>query len=355
MTIVGGLDVHRRQITFNYLDTETGEEQRGRINDADRDHVRDWIERSFADRSVDVVFALEGCTGWRYVAEVLDDANIEVHLADPAEAQACRGRKKRAKTDSSDALLLRNLLIRDDLPESWIPPEHILEVRTLVRLYKSLLDNRSEWQQRMQAVIFHQGVPETKRLCAQDRRKWLLRDAALSLAGRRQIRTGYAMIDAVNADLVPLRADLERIARDQTGCRALIDAQYGIGPLTSAVIWAEMGDCRRFANSRAAVRHTGLDITVYSSNNKRSPGHLSRQGPGVLRWALYEAGKCASRKTSPDHAYYQQVKDRCDGKIATLSVARRIVRRAFHILAGLGDEALCPPADWPTRQAQHRT
>ena len=69
MPIVGGLDIHRKQLTFDYLDTETGEVKRGQIAPADRAHLRSWLAR-FAGRD-DVAFALEGCTGWRYVAEEL--------------------------------------------------------------------------------------------------------------------------------------------------------------------------------------------------------------------------------------------------------------------------------------------
>ena len=69
MPIVGGLDIHRKQITFDYLDTATGEVKRGQIAPADRTHLRSWLAR-FAGRD-DVAFALEGCTGWRYVAEEL--------------------------------------------------------------------------------------------------------------------------------------------------------------------------------------------------------------------------------------------------------------------------------------------
>ena len=40
MLIVGGLDIHRREITFDYLDTETGQVCRGQISPADREHLR---------------------------------------------------------------------------------------------------------------------------------------------------------------------------------------------------------------------------------------------------------------------------------------------------------------------------
>jgi transposase len=81
---------------------------------------------------------------------------------------------------------------------------------------------------------------------------------------------------------------------------------------------------------------------VYSSDGKRTRGHLARQGPPVLRWALFETAQSAARRTSPDHAYYSQVKARQGANRAALSVARRQVRRAYHILRSLGDEAFAP-------------
>ena len=81
---------------------------------------------------------------------------------------------------------------------------------------------------------------------------------------------------------------------------------YGIGELTAVTILAELGDARRFSSSRHAVRYAGLDITVHPSDQRRAPGHLSRQGPPALRWALFEAAQAARRPGSPDRAYYDQ-------------------------------------------------
>jgi transposase len=80
-------------------------------------------------------------------------------------------------------------------------------------------------------------------------------------------------------------------------------------------------------------------MTVHSSDSKRSPGRLSRQGPEVLRWLLFEAAKTSARDRSPAHAYYDSVRQRYDGNRAALSQARRIVRHAVHILTGLGEDA----------------
>src|ERR1019366_4586938 len=157
MSIVGAFDVHRRQLTFEYLDTATGELRNGRVVPADREHLREWLAR-FAGHG-EAEFALEGCTGWRYVVEELCRAGIKPHLAEPADTAALRGKKRHAKTDKTDTRHLRVHLMAGDLPESWIPPDHVLEARAAVRLYKDLLDERGAWHQRIAATLFPPGGP----------------------------------------------------------------------------------------------------------------------------------------------------------------------------------------------------
>ena len=339
MGIVGGLDIHRRQVTFDYLDTVTGEVRRGKIAPADREHVRSWLGR-FAGRG-DVAFALEGCTGWRFVAEELEAVGARAHLAEPADTAHERGSKQRAKTDRSDARLLRELLAVGRLPESWIPPDHVLEVRGRVRLYKALSDERRGWMQRIRATLFHQGVPALACHLLDADGQGHLQMAELSPAGRESIEVALRQIERLEAELAQLRAGLVAFAHHQMGCRAL-QGHYGIGALLSVAIWEEMGDCRRFGSSSDAVRHAGLDVTVWASDSVRAPGHLARQGPAVLRWALYEAGQAAAKQTSPDHDYYLRVRERLGPERAALSVGRKLGRRCFHTLRDLGEQALAP-------------
>src|SRR5689334_21359800 len=157
MPIVGGLDIHRKQITFDYLDTATGQVRRGQVSPADREHLRAWLAR-FAGRG-DVAFAVEGCTGWRYVAEELAAAGVAAHLAEPADTAFARGRKRHAKTDKTYCRHLRMLLAEGRLPECWIPPGRILEARALLELYHDLRAEHTAWVQRIHAVLFHQGAP----------------------------------------------------------------------------------------------------------------------------------------------------------------------------------------------------
>jgi transposase len=287
MSMVCGLDLHRQQITFDALDTVSGEVWRGRGWRPDRDRVRRWLRQDVARRAVGqpVAMAVEGCTGWRYVAEEIEAAGFEVHVAEPADTQAARGRKHRAKTDRSDARLLRQLLQRGELPESWIPPAIVLEWRERVRLYKWLVDQRLVWMQRIHAELFQHGVavPEGA-IRASSTRAWLAGDeVTLTPAARQRIGVGYAMIDAADSLSEPLKKQLQHFGSHQRACRALVDAVYGIGGLTAVAVWSELGDCRRFSRSDQAVRHTGLDVSVDASDLRRAGGYLSRQGPPVLR------------------------------------------------------------------------
>ena len=164
--------------------------------------------------------------------------------------------------------------------------------------------------------------------------------AHLSPAGQQQVATALDMLAATEAQLGPLRHQLRDAAWHLTGARVLAERLYGVGPVTGLALTCWLAGAGRFSSSRKAVRFTGLDITVHSSDRKGPPGRLSRQGPPVLRWAVYEAGKTHARAAAPDHGYYAAVKDRSNGKRAALSEARKIVRQACHILAELGDDAL---------------
>src|SRR5437773_8244324 len=207
MPIVGGLDIHRKQITFDYLGTETGQVRRGQVSPADRGHLRAWLAR-FSGRD-NVAFAVEGCTGWRYVAGELAAAGVAVHLAEPAGTAFARGRKRHAKTGKTGCRHLRMLLADGRLPECWIPPAHVLECRALLELYNDLRRERTAWAQRIHAVLFHQGAPALgEGALRTDKGVAGLRAAAagcLSPAGQLQVATALEVIDALETRLHTVR------------------------------------------------------------------------------------------------------------------------------------------------------
>jgi hypothetical protein len=224
MPIVGGLDIHRKQITFDYLDTGTGQVRRGQVSPADREHLRAWLAR-FAGRE-DVAFALEACTGWRYIAEELAAVRITVHLAEPADTAFARGRKRHAKTDKTDCRHLRMLLAEGRLPECWIPPGHILECRALLETYHDLRAEHTAWVQRIHAVLFHQGAPAMgEGTLRTEQGVAALREAAagcLSPAAQLQVATALEVTAGPGGPAA-------RGAAPAAGCRPAPDRRQGPG------------------------------------------------------------------------------------------------------------------------------
>jgi transposase len=337
--IVAGFDVHRRQITFDALDTVTGETWRGQL-ESSTVAVQEWASR-FPGREVHV--AVEACTGWLFVSRALERTGAVTHLAEPVETSALRGRNRRAKTDRTDAKWLRQLLCEGRLPESWCPPEHVRQWRSRARLRNALLSERTGWIQRIRATLYHHGIPgapdDLRTLAGRE----FLRSLELPADAAERIRVALEIIDMLEIQLASIEADLRKLARHQPGCQALM-TQYGMGELSALVTLVELGDVRRMHASRQAVRMAGLDIGVHRSDRHARLGKLTRQGSAPLRWALFEAAQSASHQGSPDYHDYHALKDRgLSHNRACMTIARKLARRSYHLLRALGPAALDPP------------
>ena len=116
-----------------------------------------YVHDTLATRALDLLAATRPRGEFQLYA-AHDTLEPTVQLAEPAETAAARGPKRRAKTDRRYARHLRELLVERRLPQAWIAPEHILELRSLVRLRKTLVDQRTEWLQRIHAVLFQHGA-----------------------------------------------------------------------------------------------------------------------------------------------------------------------------------------------------
>ena len=337
--IIAGFDVHLRQITFDCLDSETGEITRGRIG-ASPSAVEEWVGQ-FSGREVHV--AMEACTGWLFVAEAVTRAGAVAHLAETVETRALRGRKRRAKTDRQDALWLRELLAEGRLPEAWIAPEHVRQWRSRLHLRKALIDERTQWLLRVRSVPYHHGLSAGApgEISGPVGREFLAR-LGLPADARERVTVALEMIDTLEREIAEIERALRRVARRQVGCQALM-TQFGVGELIALTLVTELGDVTRMSSSRKAVRFAGIDIGVHRSDQTARMGKLTRQGSAPLRWALYEAAQSATRPRSPDYADYHALRDRgLTHTRASLTIARKIAPRSYHLLHNLGPAAMAP-------------
>jgi transposase len=331
--VTAAIDVHKQVLQAVVLDGESGEFAEERL--AGREALVDWAMRW---RGRVRAVAIEATTGWRWVARELEAAGFDVRLVDPGQAKALQGRKRRPKTDRLDARWLALLLAKQMLPEAWLPPAEIQYLRDRTRLRKALVDDRTRWAQRLHALLTQEGWPcKRERLLTREGRRWASALALPALA-RVQVELYLRLLETLDAEIATLEGELRRFARADRRCQAL-ETIYGVGPIIASHLLAEIGDPGRFRRARQITRLAGLDPVVEESADSRRRGKLAKQGPPTLRWALVQAAQNAPRTTSPDRQLYSRVSRRRGSQRAKLTVARKIGRRAYHVLRQLEEQA----------------
>jgi transposase len=230
------------------------------------------------------------------------------------------------------------LLARDMLPGAWMAPEEIQRLRDRTRLRKALTDDHTRWAQRLHAILVHEGWACSRgSLLTASGRRWV---SAIRLhpGARAQVEAMLSVMGSLAEQIEMIDCELRRMAKTDDRLKAL-QKIFGVGPILSATILAEIGDAKRFRRARQVVRAAGLDPVVRDSADKERRGQLAKQGAPCLRWALVEAAQHACRRSSPDHELYVRARGHAGANPATLTVARKIGKRAFHTLRELETQA----------------
>jgi transposase len=330
--LYAAIDIHKQVLQAAVLDPASGELRDARFP-ATREALREW---AMPLRGRVAAVAIEATSGWRWIWRELGALGFTVELAEPAQTRALRGEKRKAKNDRLDARWLALLLAKEMLPRSWIPPEDIQRLRDLTRLRQALRHDRTGWAQRLHALLAHEGWPCSRsELLSSKGRRWL---AGLVLDGhvRTLVDAHLAIIDAVSEQMAEVERELSLLARSDRRLLAL-QTIYGVGPILACHLLAEIGDARRFRRADQVVRVAGLDPVVLDSAETKRRGKLSKQGSPHLRWALVQAAQHAALRpaNSPDGDHYLALKERIGSQRAADSTARRIGKRAYHVLAAL--------------------
>jgi transposase len=328
--LYAAIDIHKHAFQAAVLDPDSGEVVEERFS-ADRESLARWAD---GWRGRVGVVAIEATTGWRWVWRELVALGFEVRLAEPLQARALLGRRRSAKTDRLEARWLARLLAKEMLPQSWIPPAEIQQLRDRTRLCKALAEDRRRWGQRLHAYLLHEGWPCSRsNLLRPPGLRWA---AALRLPtdARLQVDSLLSVMAALEAQLDVVDTELRRFARNDARCQAL-QTIYGVGPILACHLLAEIGEASRFRRADQITRLAGLDPVVDESGETRRRGKLAKAGSPHLRWALNEAAVHAHRPTAPDLALYRATRERRDTTVARLTVARKIGKRAFHTLREL--------------------
>ena len=331
-----GIDLHRRRSQIAVID------QDGELTLSKRIPTgRETITELLGDPDETHV-ALEATYGWEWLAEMLEEAGFDVHLAHPLRTRAIAA--ARVKTDAVDARTLAHLLRTGLLPEAYIAPPELRDLRDLLRHRATLVHLRTSVKNRVHALLARQGIlPEFSDLFGTAGRVYL---STLQLPDgpRRRLDSLTALICDFDREITNTTSEIDQRAKADERVKLLCQIR-GIGPYTAMLIIAEVGEVKRFPTAKHLCQWAGLTPTVRSSDGKARHGHISRQGSTILRWALCEAAQHTPTGGGPLRAQYERIAKRRGSKIARVAVARQILTLCYY---GLRDGEIRCLARQPT-------
>jgi transposase len=345
MSVYVGIDVHRKRSQVAVV----AEDGKVRLN---RNVVNgsEPMLRLIGGLPSGTPVAFEAAYGWGWLVELLEDYGFDPHLVHPLRCKAIAS--ARLKNDKVDAAILAQLLRADLLPEAWIAPPPVRQLRTLLRHRASMVRLGTQLRNRIHAVAADHGYDRTGSYWTGPGRGWLA-ELDLPAVSRGIITDCLAVIDGLAPLIERLDGELHQHAKADPRVKVLTTLP-GVGEFTALVILAETGDITRFASSRKLASWAGLTPTVRGSDLTVRHGHISKQGSAWLRWVLNQAAQTAKR--SPEFsATYAAIARRRGTKIATTAIARKLLTRAYHLLAGpqAGPAISTPGTVSPAPQARN--
>jgi transposase len=271
---------------------------------------------------------IEATYGWYWAVDALQAGGAVVHLAHPLGVKAFEYR--RVKNDVRDAADLADLLRMGRLPEAWIAPPAVRELRELVRHRAKLVGLRSHCKAEVHAVLAKCGV----QVLMSD----LFGLAGTDLLDELKLPAPYA---ARIASLRRVMEDLDfeidvfaglvrgRLAGDPG--YAAVQQIPGIGPVLGAVLVAEIGDVTRFARPEQLTCWAGLTPKHHESDTHVHRGRITKQGSRLVRWAVIESVQMLPRTTTVG-IIRDRVGARRGRNIGVVAAGRRQLEYVFYAL-----------------------
>jgi transposase len=263
--------------------------------------------------------------------EVYDQLSLivgQVQMANPVELKRLGSGRH---TDRVDAARLAKMLALGVLPQVWVPPQPIRDMRRLLRYRERLGSALRRCATQAKAVLLRSGITlprETpvERVVTDD----VL--AKLPSADRLILRSTLRSAESIAAEVHEIEAEIARRAVGSPQVQLLLTIT-GVGLLTAATIWATLGDPHRFVGPKQITRYAGLDASVTQSGEEHHHGRISKNGSGFLRTTLVEASFSLARyDTGPLAEFHRRTARTRGSRKAIVALARKLLIVAWRIL-----------------------
>lgn len=323
-----GLDVHKHYVTVGGMNAR--QEMVLRPRNVEMDRFKRWAEENL--RSTDEV-VLESSTNTWDIYDTVAPLVKRIVVAHPAEVKQIAN--ARVKTDNQDVVRLLRLLIADMVPEVWVPPVEVRELRALISYRWRLVKMATAIQNRMHSLLHRHNIqaPEGKIDTGQNREWW--EQVQLSELERLRLNQELKTLRLVREHIAEVEHELGRLSTSERwGKQATHIMQLpGVGIVVTMTILSAIGEIQRFPSARKLVGYAGFGAGVEDSGQKHRGKGITKFGRKELRWALVEAAWQAIRSNPRLRAEYDQLCKRKLPNQAIVAIARKLLVTLWYVLS----------------------
>ncbi len=239
----------------------------------------------------------------------------------------------RVKTDKEDVKRLIRLLIADILPEVWVPPQPVRELRGLISYRQRLVKTGAVFRNRLQSLLHsHNLVLPEEGLLSQE---WWARQEKISPLEKLQIGQEIALLEQIEKHKAEVDQELGKQSLGETWGRDAVRLMQlpGIGVVIAMTVLSAIGDIRRFESPKKLVGYAGFGAGVEDSGQKHRDKGITKSGRKELRWALVEAAWQAIRANARLRAQYDELCQRKLPNQAIVAIARKLLVTLWYLLS----------------------
>jgi transposase len=245
--------------------------------------------------------------------------------------------KTRVKTDRIDVLKLAKLLVAGMIPEVWVPPVEVRELRALMAHRRQLVKICTMLKNRLQSILHrHQLVPPDGSLFSDQNRTWW-NNLPVSPTEHLHIKHDLDTLNTISPQIDEVENEILRLS---TSPRWFLPATYllqlpGFGVIITMTLLAAIGDIARFPDAKQLVGYSGLGASVHSSGETHRTGRITKEGRRDLRWALVEAAWIAVENHPHWKLEFERLSRRMDKNKAIVAIARKLLIAVWYVLTEL--------------------
>ena len=322
------MDVHKRTVYVTELEDNGDVKERYEIVNCD-ESWQDFIHRYRADEAE---IALETSTSGKYAARLLRDNGFSVHLADPSKLALIFNSSK--KNDREDSYKLAKLLRIGELPEVHIPSRESDDLKTLVRYRKSPGKECTAVKNRIHAMLAMHGIAinETDIFGKRGLRKIEEAASKLTVAENIVMSDLLASVLELNRRKEMVEDEIAKAAGNNKGVKLLMTIP-GINVYSAAAIMSEIDNISRFSSKKKLASYAGLVPRQSQSGSRDQRGHISKQGPSMLRFVLVNTAHMVIKYSRRMRIRYLSLVRRLGKSRAVVAIARNLAETIWTMLS----------------------